>query len=98
MLILTNFLNNAVVMIVSVTVIAAYLPTMNLNLQIMAILMMYMGNTAFLLPSSSMQGALIYTQAEQVSGKYIMLGAAFTIIAIFITMIAVIIPVADYFF
>jgi len=98
MLFLTNIFNNAIVMIMGITVIAAYLPILPLNMEIMMVMMVFMANTAFFLPSSSMQSALIYTQAEQISKQNIMFGAAFTMIAALISMVVVMIPVTSIFF
>ena len=94
-LILTNFANNTVVMVLMITIINVYAPQMSLNLPVMAFLMLFMSQTAFLLPASSVYGALIHSQAEIVSKRQLYISAVMTMIAAFLTMILTAIPLGS---
>ena len=97
-MLLTNVANNTVVMILMMTVIAPYAGILDLNLPIMAVLMCLMSQTAFMLPASSIYGALIYSQSGEVATKDIMLSALMTMIAAALAMILVILPIGTMLF
>lgn len=97
-LILTNFANNTVVMVLMITIINVYAPQMSLNLPIMAFLMLFMSQTAFLLPASSVYGALVHSQAEIVSKRQLYISALMTMTAALLTMILTAIPLGSLLF
>lgn len=97
-LVLTNVANNTVVMILMITVIAPFSAILDLNLPAMAILMCLMSQTAFMLPASSIYGALIYSQSGEVATKDIMLCAFMAMIASTLAMVLVILPLGNILF
>ena len=97
-LILTNFANNTVVMMLMIAVIMPYSQTLGLNLHMMAVLMCLMAQTAFLLPASSIYGALIYSQAEHISSRYIMMAAVIAMVAATLAMLLVFMPLGNVLF
>lgn len=94
-LILTNFANNTVIMVLMITIINVYSPQLTLNLPVMACLMLFMSQTAFLLPASSIFGALVHSQAEIVSKRQLYLSALMTMIAAFLMMVLVGLPLGS---
>lgn len=98
LLLMTNLANNTVCMILVMTVMVSFLPTMDLNLPMIALLMTPMAQTAFLLPASSFYGALIHSQAQQVLAKNLYIFAIFSMIAAFLMMILVGIPLGNIVF
>lgn len=97
-MVFTNVANNTVVMILMITVIAPFAGILDLNLPIMAVLMCLMSQTAFMLPASSIYGALIYSQSGEVATKDIMLCAFMAMIASALAMILVILPLGQLLF
>lgn len=97
-LIFTNVANNTVVMILSMTIIASFMSKYNFNLQMIALLMTPMAQTAFLLPASSFYGALIYSQASQIGTKNIYPAAITTMVAAVLMMVLVGIPLGSILF
>ncbi len=94
-LLLTNIANNTVVMVLMITIINVYAPQMTLNLPIMAFLMLFMSQTAFLLPASSIYGALVHSQAEIVSKRQLYICALLTMLTALLVMVLVAIPLGN---
>ena len=97
-IIFTNVANNNVVMVLMITLINVYMPTLNFFLPTMAFLMLYMSQTAFMLPSASIYGALLHSQATIIEKKYIYLCATMTVISAIIMMIVIAIPLTPIIF
>ncbi len=93
-ILLTNVANNNVIMVLMITLINVYAPTLNFFLPGMAFLMLYMAQTAFLLPSGSLYGALLHSQTTVVEKKYVYVSAAMTILSAIAMMIVVALPLA----
>ena len=60
--------------------------------------MMIMYQTAYLLPASSIFGALVHSQSTIVSQKYLYIGALATMVAAVLMMLLVGIPVSGLLF
>ena len=57
--------------------------------------MLFMSQTAFLLPASSVYGALVHSQAEIVSKRQLYLSALMTMLTALIVMVLVAIPLGN---
>lgn len=68
-LVLTNFLNNTVVIMLIISVIAAYVPTMDLNVITMAGMMLVASQMAMFVPGASYYSGLAHGQASQTGRK-----------------------------
>jgi len=94
-LLLTNVANNTVIMLLMITLINVYAPNLSLHLPSMAFLMLYLSQTAFMLPASSIYGALLHSQTSIVEKKYLYLCAVMTMVAAFVMMVVVAIPLGS---
>jgi len=68
-LILTNIMNNTVVIMLMISVIAAYAPTMDLNIITVAAMMIIASQLAFLTPGASFYAGLSHGQAHHTGKK-----------------------------
>ena len=69
--ILTNFMNNAVLMIIWITVLLPVVESMGLNPLILCLLIIWPGQFAYLTPAASAPAAMFYSNTKYVemSGK-----------------------------
>lgn len=68
-LILTNFLNNTVVIMLMISVIAAYVPTMDINIITMAAMMLVASQMAMFVPGASYYAGLAHGQSAHTGRK-----------------------------
>lgn len=68
-LIMTNFFNNTMVIMLMISVIAAYIPTMEVNIITMAAMMLVASQMAMFVPGASYYAGLAHGQSAQVGRK-----------------------------
>ena len=68
-LILTNFLNNTVVIMLMISVIASYIPTMDINIITMAGMMLVASQMAMFVPGASYYAGLAHGQSAYIGRK-----------------------------
>lgn len=68
-LVLTNFFNNTVIVMLMITIIAPYMATMNLNIITLAAVMLVASQMAMFLPGASYYAGLAHGQAEHIGRK-----------------------------
>lgn len=68
-LVLTNFLNNTVVIMLMISVIAAYIPTLDINIITLAAMMLVASQMAMFVPGASYYAGLAHGQATHVGRK-----------------------------
>lgn len=86
-IILTNLMNNTVVILIMFNIVGAYAQTMELNLMMIVILLIIFSQIAFLLPASSIWGGICHSQAEICGKNNIYLCALLTIVAAILSLV-----------
>lgn len=74
-IVLTNFFNNTVIIMIMLNIVASYCATMTLNLELITVLLIIFSQIAFLLPASSVWGGLCHSQADMCGTKNIYVAA-----------------------
>lgn len=96
-IVLTNFFNNTVVMVIMFNIVASYTAVMTLNYALIVVLVIIFSQIAFLLPASSIWGALCHSQAEMCGVKNIYI-PALSLMACAIISLLVAIPLGIMLF
>lgn len=96
-IIMTNFLNNTVVIMIMLNITASFVGTMDLNYTSILVLMIIFSQIAFLLPASSVWGGFCHSQSEMCGKNNIYKAAIATVIAAIISLIFAI-PLGNFLF
>lgn len=86
-ILLTNFFNNTVIIMIMLNILVSYYTVMNLHLEMVISLLILFSQIAFLLPASSMYGALCHSQAEMCGGVNIYKSAIVLMVVALLTLI-----------